>query len=116
MIVLKPIFITNFEPRGDILLEKNRTAKGKDSSSSREKRYSERIFTFIFLLLFTRIFSQVFTKCENRVESLIGGMQIHLFIYRNIITLDYKYKTVRIILLHEITAIGALICLVLSCT
>jgi hypothetical protein len=83
MIVLKPIFITNFEPRENILLEKNRTAIGKDLSSFRGKRYSERTFTFIFLLVLARIFSQVFTKCENSVESLIGGMQIHLFIYRN---------------------------------
>ncbi|MGA7899676.1 MAG: hypothetical protein WCA39_12535, partial [Nitrososphaeraceae archaeon] len=71
MIVLKPIFITNFEPRGNILLEKNRTAIGKDSSSFREKRYSERTITFIFLLAVARIFSQVSTKCENRAESLL---------------------------------------------
>jgi hypothetical protein len=64
------MFITNLEPRGNILLEKNRTAIGKDSSFS-EKRYSARTFTFIFLLLVARIFSQVSTKCENLVESLL---------------------------------------------
>jgi hypothetical protein len=50
------MFMTNLEPRGNILLEKNRTAIAKDSSSFREKRYSERTFTFIFLLAVARIF------------------------------------------------------------
>jgi hypothetical protein len=59
------MFITNFEPRENILLEKNRTAIGKDSSSFNEKRYSEMISTFIFLLVVARIFSQVSTKWEN---------------------------------------------------
>ena len=44
------MFITNFEPRGNILLEKNRTAVGNDSSF-KEKRYSERIFTFMFFVI-----------------------------------------------------------------
>jgi hypothetical protein len=65
------MFITNFEPCGKILLEKNRTAIGKDSSSFNEKRYSEMISTFIFLLVVVRIFSQVSTKWENLVESLL---------------------------------------------
>jgi hypothetical protein len=59
------MFIRNSEPLGNILLEKNRTAIGKDSSSFKEKRYSERIFTFIFLLVIALIFSQVSTKWEN---------------------------------------------------
>jgi hypothetical protein len=88
------MFIRNFEPRGNILLEKNRTAIGKDSSSFSEQRYLERIFTFIFLLVVVRIFSQVSTKFENRVESLPELMQLHLF-FREILTLDYKKKAVQ---------------------
>jgi hypothetical protein len=57
------MFITNLEPRLNILLEKNRTAIVKASSSSfKERRYVERIFTFIFLLVVARIFSQVFAN------------------------------------------------------
>jgi hypothetical protein len=78
------MFITNFEPRGNILLDKNRTAIGKDSSFS-EKRYSARTFTFMFLLLVARTFSQAFTKFENRVESLADGMQIHLLLFQRFI-------------------------------
>jgi len=69
--VLNPIFITNLELRGNIRLEKNRTAIAKDSSS-KERRYSERMFIFVFLLVVARIFSHVFAKSENRVESLSG--------------------------------------------
>jgi hypothetical protein len=58
------MFITNFEPGGNTLLEKNRTAMGNDSLS-RQARYSERILTFVFLLATACIFSQVSTKCEN---------------------------------------------------
>ena len=94
IIVLYPVFIRNFEPRGNILLDKNRTAIGKDSSSLSEQRYLERIFTFIFLLVVVRIFSQVSTKFENRVESLPELMQLHLF-FREILTLDYKKKAVQ---------------------
>ena len=36
--------------------------------------------TFIFLLVFARTFSQVFTKYVNKVESLIGVMQIPLYL------------------------------------
>jgi hypothetical protein len=61
--------MTNFEPRGNIRLEKNRTAIAKDSSS-KEGRYLESIFIFIFLLEVARIFSHVSAKSENRVESL----------------------------------------------
>jgi hypothetical protein len=94
IIVLKPMFITNLEPRGKILLEKNRTAIDKTSSSSKERRYSERIFTLIFLLLVVRILSQAFTKFENRVESLTDGMQIHLLCSRELLSVDYKNKLV----------------------
>jgi hypothetical protein len=79
------MFITNFEPRGNILLDKNRTAIGKDSSFS-EKRYSARTFTFMFLLLVARIFSQAFTKFENRVESLTDETQIHLLCFRKLLS------------------------------
>jgi len=58
------MFSVNNEPRGNILLEKNRAAIDKDSSF-KEKRYSERIFTFIFLLVVACIFSHTFTKYEN---------------------------------------------------
>jgi hypothetical protein len=65
--VLYPIFTTDFEPNGNILLDKKRTATDKDSSF-REERYSERKFTFIFLLVVPRIFSHKCTKCEKWVE------------------------------------------------
>jgi hypothetical protein len=80
------MFITNLDPRGNILLEKNRTAIDIASSSSKERRYSERISTLIFLLLVARIFSQAFTKFENRVESLADEMQIHLLCSRDLLS------------------------------
>src|SRR5919202_5268719 len=88
IIVLKPMFITNLDPRGNILLEKNRTARDIASSSSKERRYSERISTLIFLLLVARIPSHAFTKLENRVESLTDEMQIHLLCSREILSVD----------------------------
>jgi hypothetical protein len=82
------MFITNLDPRGNILLEKNRTARDIASSSSKERRYSERISTLIFLLLVARIPSHAFTKFENRVESLTDEMQIHLLCSREILSVD----------------------------
>jgi hypothetical protein len=51
--------------------EKKRKAIGKDSSSLKELRYSERMFIFMFLLVVARIFSQVSTKCGKQVEQLL---------------------------------------------
>ncbi|MGA9152936.1 MAG: hypothetical protein WBZ36_20355 [Candidatus Nitrosopolaris sp.] len=42
----KQLELLSYEPGGNILLEKNRTAVGNDSSF-KERKYSERIFTFI---------------------------------------------------------------------
>jgi hypothetical protein len=80
------MFITNLDPLGNILLEKNKTAIEIASSSSKERRYSERTSTLIFLLLVVRIFSQAFTKFENRVESLTDEIQIHLLCCRELLS------------------------------
>ena len=77
IIVLSPIFTANFEPDGNILLAKNRTAICKHLSS-REERYSERRLTFIFLLVVLRIFSHIFTKYTNWVELLAEGTETEL--------------------------------------
>jgi hypothetical protein len=84
------MFITNLDPRENILLEKNRTAIDIASSSSKERRYSETISTLIFLLLIASTFSQAFTKFENRVESLADEMQIHLLLFEIYYQLVYK--------------------------
>jgi hypothetical protein len=63
--VLNPIFITNFDPFGNILLEKNRTTTDKVSSSFNEVRYLERIFTFSIVLVVAPILSQISAKNEK---------------------------------------------------
>jgi hypothetical protein len=65
--VPNPAFITNFDPSGKILLDRNRTAMDKDSSF-KEDRYLDSNLTFIFLLLVIRISSHSFTKCEKLGE------------------------------------------------
>lgn len=74
MIVLNPTFMTNFDPSGNILLDKNRTATVKDSSSI-EDRYLESSPTFIFLLLVTRTCSHRFTKCKKSGEAPTNGVE-----------------------------------------
>jgi hypothetical protein len=74
MIVLNPTFMTNLDPSGNILLDKNRTAIIKDLSSI-EDRYLESSPTFIFLLLVTRTCSQRFTKCKKSGEAPTNGVE-----------------------------------------
>jgi hypothetical protein len=67
--VLNPIFIANFDPRENILPDKNKTAIDKDSPS-RKDRYLESKLTFIFLLLVARTCSHRLTKCKKESGEL----------------------------------------------